>query len=71
MDKNAKIDLKIEQLFVEKYKQKLESGEITEEQFQNVCELIENRKELTEKEFNQRLIKIFPESEDKLRQVMG
>lgn len=65
------IDMKMTLIFKRKYKKKLEEGKITQKQYDEVIELIKNRKNKTEKEFNERLIEIFPESEEGIRQVMG
>ena len=66
IDVNGKITI----MFTRKYKKKLKDGEITQKQYDRVIKLIKNRHDLSEKEFNERLIDIFPESEEGIRNLM-
>ena len=69
-DNDIDLDGKITLMFKRKYKKKLEDGEITQNQYNRVVKLIKNRHDLSEKEFNEKLIEIFPESEEGIRKLM-
>lgn len=58
------IDGRIENLFLVKYMDLYERGEITEEQLQKVGSLIENMEEFEHDKFIDELKNIFPEDEE-------
>lgn len=59
------INMKLKLKFKRKYEKKKDNGEITNEQYKEVCRLIEDLEKISPEKFKKKLVDIFPNSQVK------
>jgi len=59
---NKKIDMKIKLKFKREYEKLKDEGKITEKEYKQICELIEDIGKYSLREFNEKIVEIFPNS---------